>query len=51
MACDIPVCGGPSLWLRNHIHDESDIALEYNGLIQYYQALSSATQRLGARPR
>jgi len=51
MAYDIPVCGGPSLWLRNHIDDESYIALEYNDLIQYYQALSSATQRLGARPR
>jgi len=43
MACDIPVCRGPSLWLRNHIDDESDVELEYNGLIQYYQALPSAT--------
>jgi len=51
MAYDIPVCGGPSLWLRNRIDDESDVALEDNGLIQYYQAFSYATQRLGARPR
>ena len=36
---------------KSHIYDESDIALEDNGLIQYYQALSSTTQRLGARPR